>query len=276
MGNQVPVHDCQARLPDKPLDDVNANVNAAFAHASSEMEAVFREGSELERQGKLDADATKRIEARLQSISDCLDKTVADGIAEIKAQHPTNPRPGPWQKAAVVLALFAFLGVLLELTLGESFVFSYTNTYVAAVPSLFAVLLPAFAIMWFRLERKQHSLAYRYPTWLVRWLLMFPLLVVMSSAMVIFSPFGWSALAGWAIGIPSAPKAAKVLSVEAMREPRRILHCDQKARINIEGIDANICIEGRVIGHTPKAGESIAIAGRSSRFGFVIEEIRVK
>ena len=181
------------------MTDSDRNVKTTFAHASAEMEAVFEEGSELERQGKLDAEATRRIEARLQSISDRLDQKVAERIAEIKVQHPTTPRGGPWQKIAAGLMLLAFVSVPLEFTVGESFIFSFTNTYRAAVPLLFAVLLPAFAITWFRLERKQHNLAYRYPTWLVRWLLMFPLIVVLSSAMVIFSPFGWSALAGWAV-----------------------------------------------------------------------------
>lgn len=244
--------------------------------ASAEMEAVFQEGSELERQGKLDAEATRRIEARLQAISDRLDKKVADSIAEIQAQHPTTPRPGLWQKMAVGLMFLAFVSVPLEFTVGESFVSSFTNTYRAAVPLLFAVLLPAFAIVWFRLERKQHNLAHRYPTWLVRWMLMFPLIVVMSSAMVIFSPFGWSAVAGWAFGTPSAQKTAKVLSVEPMRKRRRIGKCDQKANIDIDGIDANICIEDRVVGPTPKAGESITVTGKISLFGFFIEEIRVK
>lgn len=258
------------------MDDLDRNAKSTFAHASAEMEAVFREGSELERQGKLDAEATRRIEARLQSISDRLDKKVSESIAEIKAQHPTTPRAGPWQKMAAGLVLLVFVSVPLEFTVGESFVFSYTNAHRAAVPLLFAVLLPAFAVVMFRLERKQHSLAYQYPTWLVRWLLMFPLIVVMSTAMVIYSPFGWSALAGWAIGTPSAPKTAKVLSVGPMREPRRIGNCDQKARIDIDEIDANICIEGRVVGPTPKVGDSIAITGRVSLFGFFIEEIRVK
>jgi hypothetical protein len=258
------------------MNDLDRNVKTTFAHASAEMEAVFQEGSELERQGKLDAEATRRIEARLQSISDRLDKNVAEDIAEIQAQHPTTPRAGLWQKIALGLMLLAFISVPLEFTVGESFIFSYTNTYRSAVPLLFAVLLPAFAIMWFRLERKQHNLAHRYPTWLVRWMLMFPLIVVMSSAMVIFSPFGWSALAGWAIGTPSAQKTAKVLSVEPMREPRRIGKCDQKAKINIDEIDASICIEGRVVGPTPKVGDSIAVTGKISLFGFFIEEIRVK
>ena len=258
------------------MTDSNKDIKTIFAHASAEMKAVFEEGSELERQGKLDEEATKRTETRLQSISNRLDKKVAESIAEIKVQHPTTPRAGPWQKVAVGLMLLAFVSVPLEFTVGENFVFSFTNTYRAAVPLLFAVLLPAFAIMWFRLERKQHTLAYQYPTWLVRWLLMFPLIVVMPSAMVIYSPFGWAALAGWAIGTPSAQKTARVLSVEPMREPRRIGKCDQKAKINLDEIDTNVCIEGRVVGLMPKVGDSIAVTGRISFFGFFIEEIRVQ
>jgi hypothetical protein len=276
MSNQVPVLDREASRPDNLLNDVEANVTASFSRASAEMEAVFHEGLELERQGKLDADATRRIEARLQSISDKLDKTAADHIADIKAQLPTRPHFGIWQKIAVAFFFFALVSVPLEFTLGERFVFSAANTYRAAVPLLFAVLVPAFAIFWFRLERKQHNLAFRYPTWLVRWLLMFPLIVVTSAAMVIFSPFGWSALAGWAIGTPSAQKTAKVLSVEPMREPRRVGKCDQKANFRIDEIQANICIEGLVVGPTPKPGDSITVVGRNSPFGFFIEEVRVK
>jgi hypothetical protein len=258
------------------VNDFDMNAKDTFEHASAEMKAVFQEGSELERQGKLDAEATRRIEARLQAISNRLDKKVADSIAEIKAQHPSTSRAGLWQKIAVGLMLLAFVSVPLEFTVGESFVSSFTNTYRAAVPLLFAVLLPTFAMMWFRLERKQHNLAHRYPTWLVRWMLVFPLIVVMSSAMVIFSPFGWSALAGWAFGTPKAQKTAKVLSVEPMRERRRLGNCDQKVKINIDGIDANICIEDRVVGPMPKAGDSITVTGKSSLFGIFIEEIRVK
>jgi hypothetical protein len=172
--------------------------------------------------------------------------------------------------------LLAFVSAPLEFTVGESFVSSFTNTYRAAVPLLFAVLLPTSAILFFRIERKQHELAHRYPTWLVRWVLVFPLTVALWTAMLVFSPFGWSALAGWAVGTPSAQKTAKVLSVAPMLEQRRIGNCDQKVEISVDGIEANICIEDRVVGLTPKAGDSILVTGRSSLFGFYIEEIRVK
>jgi hypothetical protein len=276
MRKQVPAHDCRARLPDSPVKDPEVSANATLTRTYAETEAILREGLELERQGKLDVEATRSIEARLQAVSDRLDKDVDDSIAEIKSRYPTTPRAGRWQKIAEGLMLLAFVSVPLEFTVGESFVASFTNTYRSIVPLLFAVLLPIFAIAWFRHDRKQHTLARRYPTWVVRWMIMFPLIVVMSSSMVIFSPFGWSALAGWAIGIPSAQATAKVLSVEPMREPRRIGKCDQTAKVEIYGTDAKICIEGRVVGSTPKAGDSITAVGKISIFGFFVNEIRVQ
>jgi hypothetical protein len=96
----------------------------------------------------------------------------------------------------------------------------------------------------------------------------------MSCALVIFSPFGWSALAGWAIGAPSTPTDARVLSVAPYH--RQAGKCDQKAKLAINDIDANICLEGRVAGPMPKAGDIVSVVGRISPLGLYIEEIRVK
>lgn len=104
---------------------------------------------------------------------------------------------------------------------------------------------------------------------------MFPVTVVVAPALVILSPLGWSALAGWAIGIPSAQKSAKVLSVEPIRLSTTFDESGQKAKIEIDEVRVNICTDGRVIGPAPKVGDSIAVTGRISVFGFFIEEIRV-
>ena len=161
----------------------------------------------------------------------------------------------------------------LEFTVGESFVFSYSNAYKSVVPTLFALTLPAFAILWFRLEKQQRALSYRSPTWAVRWLIVFPLVVALSSSLVVLSTFGWSALGGWAIGSESQPQKAKVLSVGPERT--RAGKCDQKAMLDIDGIQTNICIEGKVVGPALKAGNTVSVRGRNSFLGLFIEEIRV-
>jgi len=244
----------------------------AFERAKADMESVFQEGTQLEREGKLDEAAAKRIESQLQTISERLDRQVANDIAAIRVSSAIRPQ-SPWKKIATFLLLLAFIGMPLEFTVGESFVFFYSNSFKSVVPTLFALTLPAFAILSFRLEKQQRALSYRSPTWAVRWLIVFPLVVVVSSTLVVLSPFGWSALGGWAIGSESQPRQAKVLSVGPERT--RAGKCDQKAMLDIDGIQTNICIEGKVVGPALKAGNTVSVRGRSSFLGLFIEEIRV-
>lgn len=250
----------------------NARTSEAFERAKADMETVFQEGAQLEREGKLDGGAAKRIEAQLQAISDRLDQQVANDLAVVRASSVIRPQP-TWMKIVALLLLFAFIGMPLEFTVGESFVFAYSNEYKSVLPTLFALTLPAFAILWFNLEKLQRALSYRSPTWAVRWLIVFPLVVVLSSSLIVLSPFGWSALGGWAIGTEAQPRQAKVLSVGPERT--RVGKCDQNAMLDIDGIQTNICIEGKVVGPTLKAGNSISVRGRWSFLGLFIEEIRV-
>jgi len=236
------------------------------------MEIVFQEGTQLEREGKFDEGAAKRIESQLQTISVRLDQQVANDIAAIRTGSAISPQSA-WKKIVALVLLLAFIGMTLEFTIGESFVFSYSNAYKSVMPTLFALTLPAFAILWFCLEKQQHALTNRSPTWAVRWLIVFPLVVVLSSSLVVLSPFGWSALGGWVIGSESQPRLAKVLSVGPERT--RAGKCDQKAVLDIDGIQTNICIEGRVVGPAVKAGNTVFVRGRSSFLGLFIEEVRV-
>lgn len=250
----------------------NAGTNEAFERAKADLEAIFHEGTLLECQRKLDEAAEKQIDAQLQAISERLDRQVAEDLATIRASNTTRPQP-VWKKAAGIVLLLAFIGMPLEFTVGESFVFSYSNSYKSALPTLFALTLPAFAILWFRQETQQHALSYRYPTWMVRWLIVFPLIVVLSSTLLVLSPFGWSALVGWAIGTDAPSRQARDLSVDSVQV--RAGKCDQKAMLDFNGLQTNICIEGRVVGPALKAGDDVFVRGRSSFLGLFIEEIRV-
>lgn len=263
---------CSTITPASLPGNKKTSTSEAFERAKVDIETVFHEGSQLERQGRLDENATNRIEAQLHAISNRLDRQVANDLADIRAGSAIHPQSA-WKKIVAFLLLLAFIGMPLEFTIGESFVFSYSNAYKSVLPTLFALTLPAFAILWFRIEKQQRALTYRSPTWAVRWLVVFPLVVVLSSSLVVLSPFGWSALGGWAIGSEGPPRQAKVISVGPERV--RVGKCDQKAMLDIDGVQTNICIEGRVVGPAPKAGNTVSVRGRSSFFGLFIEEIRV-
>lgn len=257
----------------EPLGGTASTTDQAFECAKKDIKAIFQEGMQLERQGQLGDEAAIQIEAKLQATSKHLDRTVSDELSKIGTGSTMPPAPH-WKKFFAVLFLLAFAGLPLEFTLGESFVFFYSNVYKSALPTLFTLTLPVFAILWFRLEKRQRALSYRYPTWAVRWLVVYPSIVLLSSSLVVLSPFGWSALAGWAIGTQAPPQQAKVLSVDSVRP--KAGKCDQKAMLDIDGVQTNICLEGRVVGPIPKVGDRVSLQGRSSLLGLFVEEIRVQ
>ncbi|HYW55827.1 MAG TPA: hypothetical protein VE934_02625 [Polaromonas sp.] len=251
----------------------SSGTSAAFDRANVEMEAVFQAVIQLEREGKLDEEATNRFDAQLQAISERLDEHVENALADLRLGNTVAPRATPRSWIIALLCLLAFIGMPLELTIGESFVFSYSNAYKSVLPMLFAVALPSFALMFYRIEKNHGAWSLRYPTWAVRWLVIFPLVVVLASSLVVFAPFGWSAFGGWAIGSAAPPRQAKVLSVVPTQT--KLGKCDQKAMLDIDGVQTNVCIEGKVLGPALEAGSTVSLHGRSSFLGLFIEKIRV-
>lgn len=272
MKNPKQSHTFSAPMPTSLPSQENAKNSEAFKRAKTDMEAVFLECTHLECNEKLDDATVKQIETRLQAITERLDQQIANDIATIQADNAIRPQL-VWKKIVAFLLLLAFIGIPLEFTVGESFVFSYSNAYKALLPTLYALTLPTFAILLFRLEKEQQALSSSFPTRAVRLLIVFPMVVVLSSSLVVLSPFGWSALGGWAIGSDAPPRQARVLSVGLERP--RVGKCDQKALLDLDGIQTNICIEGRVVGPALKSGNTISVRGRSSFLGLFIEEIRV-
>lgn len=254
-------------------DGIESKTRDAFVKANSEMEAVFQEGMKLESQGSLDAATTARIEARLQAISTKLDKDLADQVSQINTRYAV-PKPWllpkPFRVPFVAVLVFLIGGSLLEITVGAGFIFSGGTGYSHAMPWLFGVLIPVFALGWFLLERVNHNLRARYPTWLVRWLIVFPLVVALTATMAVVSPLGWAALLGWITGSPSRVEVS-VISVDA--PSRRSSGCDHYAHLEFDGTTARICLEGRLAGPAPHAGERVAVAGRVSRLGLLIDRI---
>jgi hypothetical protein len=252
------------------------NVEDAFTETNKEMHAAFLEGTKLEQQGQFDKNASAKLEARLDTIMASLDKKIAKSIAEVKEEQPATRSERLELIFVRTVPPFALIGITLLATIGERFIFAFAEQGLSAVPLLFAFLLPTFAIFWFRLECRTHSFAERFPTWFVRWILMFPLIVTLSTAMVIFSPLGWAALAGWAIGTPSTQLDAQLVSIEPMRAPRKIFKCDQKARLRIGEIQSDVCVEDIVSGPIPKPGDAVNITGKASALGFYINGIALE
>jgi hypothetical protein len=244
---------------------------------SSELEAIFREEEGLRRSGISEDAVIARLEERLQNLTVRLDKETAEKLAEIQATHasPKGFVVAKRYRFPAFIALAAIVaGSCLELTLGQQFVFSAANQYRATVPWLVVFLAPVFAWMWFVLERANHTMARRYPTWWVRWLIVYPLVVVLSSGMAAISPLGWFAVYGRLEGIPAEGVEAKVLAVGAYRPSSH--GCHQNADIVINGNSATICLADVLSGRTPSVGETVTVAGRISSAGMFIDAVRAK
>lgn len=255
----------------------SSSLEAAVSGPLHTDEAICREGEDLRRSGTAKDVVIARLEERLQNLTARLDKESAEKLAEIRATHASANGfvVAKRYRLPVLIALVAVIaGISLEITLGQQFVFSAGKQYRAAVPWLLIFLAPAFAWMWFVIERLNHTMAGRYPTWWVRWLVMYPLVVALSSAMVAISPLGWFAVYGRLWGTPAEGVEAKMLVVGDNRPSSR--GCHQNADIIIDGSSARICLANVLSGRTPVAGETVTVAGRISIAGVFIDEVRAK
>lgn len=244
--------------------------------ADRAMNAIVADALELERQGKLDEAALAEIDARVREDFKQLEETQAKAFEAYEANRLVPKRavlPKRFHAIAWVLFIFVFFGPILEATIGQGFIFSYANGYRAAFPWIFWILVPILGIVFFIREKADRILAARYPTSAVRWL-MFPILIAVGSGFIAMSPLGWFALAGWAAGTESNRLEAKVLSVGSLQPGSR--SCDQQARLKVLNNEADICLEGRVSGPSPKQGDTLAIIGRVSGLGVYIEKLQLK
>jgi hypothetical protein len=172
----------------------------------------------------------------------------------------------------VTALLFAFVGIILEETIGTRFIFSAANQYRLAMPWIVGVLTPLFAWLIFRAERVNHDLSDRFPTWWVRWLVMFPFMAVLTSVFVAWAPPGWSALFGQAIGSSAEQMEARVVDVS-----RPYNHgCSQTAEIKLYGNTKLICLADVLVGRVPDSEDAVTVVGSRSIFGTYIKEIHAK
>ncbi len=256
----------------------------AIDQLGPEVAAVLREGMELERQGHLDTEATARIEARLQAIYEAqqrvnpVQQQHQQAIKDPDAQSPRHKvlvedAHEPWTVPKVLWTPFLAAGVaglLLEVTVGRGFIWLGNVAYSSTMPVSLLVLFTVFAVVLYLDERANHSLQSRHPTWWVRWLVMYPTLVVFCAGLVAFAPWGWAAAMGWAWGASSRVEV-HVVSVEAPSPRSR--GCDQYAQLEFKGATSRICLEGRLGKQAPVSGETVVVYGRVSRLGLYVESI---
>jgi hypothetical protein len=254
-------------------------VNAKGSGSDTEVDALFAEAVELDRQGKLDEAGLARLDAGMQAHFDRLNQEHAQRIAEIEARFAAaRPRtltlPQRFRIPALAVLVIVAVGSILELTVGQAFVFSLGNYYRAAIPWLFPGLLVLFGVAWFLVERASGPIKARYPTLWVRELFAFPLIAAICAAMVLIAPLGWAALSGWVLGSASEDMDGRISYIGSRSSNWR--SCPQYVELEVIDSSASVCLGGWPPGQEPKAGESVVVRGRRSILGVMVEEVRRK
>ncbi len=165
-----------------------------------------------------------------------------------------------WVWAFLVLAIF--LGAILNTQMGEHFVlFSPDWRHMARSAAIVLVFPAALLALWvappFRSAKE---------------FLVIPFAAIFIAAAAAFAPLGYIYLWGYLAG-------EEVMSIKANASLLDPLHnagrgCRQKLSLTLDGKYENVCVDGRLIGPVPRAGQALQIRGVVSSVGIWVKEVR--
>ena len=234
-----------------------------------EMDAILQDALKLDSEGKLDDAAGKEIQRRIQAKSD---RESISGIISEALPSKTWTPPKALRIPLLGVVFFVVIGALSEAVIGKYFIFSGINEYWQYIPWIIGLSVPLFSWSFYHAVKKNDFIRRRYPTWSIRWLVMYPLSVAFTIGMTIVAPLGWSALYGWTLGVPAEKLEARVVGIDVPQPSSR--GCSQKAELSFRNASATICIENRLSGQSPKTGDIVEISGRLSQLGLFVEQVR--
>jgi hypothetical protein len=265
-----------------------ANVKPGTSHPTPpaapaldpELLALVAEEAELESQGRLDAPAKARLEARMDALfqrqrADILRSAAAQADAAVAAR--LAPAPAHRAAGVALLAALAFClgGLALEATLGQHFIAAFSDPYRSALPVLFAALLLPCSLAIIAVDRRTRVLRAQATNRWRWWLMVMPVYSCMFAGLALPAPLGWAALAGRLAGTPAQELRAMVVSV-AGPGGSWPLDCRQPMTLQLPGSSAKVCLDGRVSGTAPGAGSRVVLTGRTSRLGVYIDQMRAE
>lgn len=240
-----------------------------------EVEAVLAESRRLQREGKLDAEALRRLAARVETAGKqqeaATDAQIASMMAEMDAVLRPRQPPFRFRFTALFLMLVVVAGALLFVHQSDSFIFTIGAHYRAAAWWLFLGLLPLMAFLVGAVERRTGKLRRRYPTAAIRWL-MFVVFAAFAAGAVIAAPAGWLLLYGRLAGTPVHDLEAKLVSLGDRNEKSRT--CVQSGEVAWRGHVTRLCVSEPMVGPVPARGDALRLDGLQSAAGLYVLRIR--
>ncbi|EJE52234.1 hypothetical protein PMI14_03037 [Acidovorax sp. CF316] len=218
--------------------------------------------------------AQSRVQGQVQKQKDQERRARMRQAQQRREQQPAARLFVPYKLAAgfVALLVFVFGGALFEVARGEHFLVTGHATLRAATPWLVLAAAPLWYWALCRTEVLAPWWVQQMPTWFVRQMVAYPFAALLGAAAVGAAPWGWAAYLGELVGKPARVEV-RVVSVEA---PRTSSSCTQYARLEFRGSTDRVCVNTSVTGVMPRAGDTVVVAGRVSRWGLHVGTVHAK
>ena len=178
--------------------------------------------------------------------------------------------PKPWRRVVAVVLVLLLVGALLEMTVGERFIFAHADQYRDAMPWLLPLLAAALGVPIFMQVRSAEVRRQAVAAGISRWWTLFACGLAITLWMAAVSPLGWAAAVVWMLGSPVRSVEARVVAIEPPTSRR---YCDQRAELEFRGATARLCVEGLVRAQQPRVGDTVKLGGRALSLGLLVERI---
>lgn len=173
---------------------------------------------------------------------------------------------------AMALMVFLLGGLLLEVGLGRCFVVAPGYQYKQYLVPAVLYLTPLLWLLAFLARRRQKQLNPHIPRVKTGAVFKMALALAVMAAGVPAALYGWTAVAGWALGEPRAGIDATLVSID--RASSGAKGCRQLGTIEVEGVASRICVFHLLDGVPERPGQKLRLSGQASRFGLLVERMQ--
>ena len=174
---------------------------------------------------------------------------------------------------AVACFLFLLLGCGLTAELTEYLIATtrLSNWAGRLIFTLGGILLLGFWCIPSWHSRLSAGLEHKMPTHIFRVLLGFPVMALSLAGVLVAAPLGYVYGLAYITGSRQNRVSAVVLKAEPVRTSGK--GCKQDFTFRLDGAVSEACVQGRVVGPLPVAGQRVELRGIRSALGFWVQEV---
>jgi hypothetical protein len=229
--------------------------------------------------------ARKRIKS--SSLSDDMKKTLYDDLITSEALLKRMKATPPSEKVVynevkinnklLFILIIIFFGAIIDGTMGDNFIFVYNDFFVKnkeIILIIFSLLL--FIPTIFYIESYPYKNDWMFRNWMTRWLITFPISLLLFSFMTYSATLGWSAFLTNILGknVQSAIVKLNDFSIEKSDSDSSDV-CEIIGHIEFNSQIKEICLSDMYDGTILKKNMAMIADGKKFFLGFYINKLYV-